>query len=253
MTYKYGSSFVEADPASGNNVLGCVLDVQNPKSYPGSGTDVKNLGTQLAYSSGDTIKGVLGGEMTVPTNPLRFKTNTVNSASNDDYNINLVDALDDGAESFHFADQAAWSQEMVAKIVSGQTSYHSLTGRSATTPWWNLYVSSDTNWIMRYRISGGDYKDSTTQTTDLSEWHHLTITCATDRTLSFYVNGQLTNSVDGVNTYCQVSRVGGGYICCSGAAYHNLRGEFLYYRLYNKTLTANEVNQNYGAALGRMI
>ena len=169
MTYKYGSSFVEADPASGNNVLGCVLDVQNPKSYPGSGTDVKNLGTQLAYSSGDTIKGVLGGEKTVPTNPLRFKTNTVNSASNDDYNINLVDALDDGAESFHFADQAAWSQEMVAKIVSGQTSYHSLTGRSATTPWWNLYVSSDTNWIMRYRISGGDYKDSTTQTTSKND------------------------------------------------------------------------------------
>ena len=79
MTFKYGSSFAGAE-----NLAMC-FDAANPDCYPGSGTTATNLGTRLAYSDNDTVVGIIGSSMTIPTSPARFKTNATSATDDIDY------------------------------------------------------------------------------------------------------------------------------------------------------------------------
>tara|TARA_R100001463_G_scaffold33911_1_gene74905 strand:- start:14 stop:745 length:732 start_codon:yes stop_codon:yes gene_type:complete len=243
MTFKYGSSFAGAE-----NLAMC-FDAANPDCYPGSGTTATNLGTRLAYNDNDTIVGIIGSSMTIPTSPTRFKTNATSGTDDIDYNIILQDGSGNW-RSILFADESAWTQEAVVKSVTG-TSWQGISGRGATSPWWTLYISSSTNWHQRWRDAGGHYRTGATQTTNINEWHHLVVTADTSRNIRLYTNGVLTNTIASTNTQCQIQRICAGY--SSGGNKYPLRGELLYYRAYDKTLSDNEVMRNYGAMLGRTL
>lgn len=128
----------------------------------------------------------------------------------------------------------------------GSSSYGVITHKGY--PWtWLMENPSNTMKIRFYLSNSGDVSCSDSATHALNTWYHFTGTYDGSY-MRFYRNGVLTNSVAGSGTLGGASSnmVIGSY---SGAYYS--QGQIPVIKIYNKTLTDQEIRQNFNALRGR--
>jgi hypothetical protein len=215
------------------------LDAANVKSYPGSGTAWTDI-------SGNRYGGSLLGATSYSTSPSRFDTNATLTT---EQNI-----LSTGS-TLSFADGAAYTFDFFVKLstsaTTGSTS-HSLAGSGAVQPWLLIQQGADpATWNMRYR-EGSNYwaMFATANTTDLRyNWAHLVAAIDTSRNINFYYNGIAQQAPTAVSTAFNITRLAGGYF--SGGIYNPLQGSLASCKIYNRTLSASEIQQNFNATRGR--
>jgi hypothetical protein len=197
--------------------------------------------------SGSGYGGSLLGATSYSTLPSRFDTNATL--------ITEQNILSTGS-TLSFADGTAYTFDFFVKLSTSATTgstYHSLAGSVAIAPW--LVIQQGTNpeiWNMRYRESNGTYWSmfATNSTTDLRyNWGHLVAAIDTSRNINFYYNGVAQQAPTAVSTAFNISRLAGGYF--SGGTYNPLQGSLASCKIYNRTLSASEVLQNFNALRGR--
>lgn len=219
-----------------NGLILCI-DAANIKSYSGSGTTVVDtIGKQSLSFIGATSWS---------SNPGSFDTNAINATT--DAGLLLANSITQN-------DGTAWSYEFVWKLITGVTTgTNVLCGIGSTVAPWVSATSLtplNTSWAMAYRDGTGAFNNSLTITSSRSDaWTHSIFTANTSRSVSFYVNGQLVNSVTAVNTQMIAGKIGGGYF--SSPNYAALNGSIALTRIYNTTLSATDVTQNFNAVRGR--
>lgn len=228
-----------AGPEINEDGLLVYLDAENDRCYPGSGTTWTDL-------SNSGYGGSLIGSTSFSTSPRKFDTNATLVTEN--YYIST-------ASQITLSDTSAYSFEFVVKLRSGATStFYSLSGRGSTNPWLSLYANDTTgdNWYIRYRESGGTYRNfsAITDYNIQNNWGHIALTFDSSRNINFYLNGVFRQTLStATSTLFYVSRLAGGY--SSGGNFYNFQGSMAIAKLYTKTLSAAEVSQNFQAIRGR--
>ena len=224
------------------------IDAANVKSYPGSGTTLQNIakaGTD--NNTSDVVTATMGTNMTVEDRGYKaFDTNTTSgTAALADNMIGF-----DSSASIFFADEKPYTLETVVGNLQA-TSWNSLAGKGTTTNWWTLYLSAYTTWTLRLRDDSGNYRTSASQTKNLNtNYVHLMTTVDTSRDVRHYIDGALVGSaIASTDTELTLNRICAGYV--SGSTTHPLKGDMLYFRVYDETLTAAQVLQNYQASKAR--
>ena len=216
------------------NGLALYLDAANRKSYVSGSSSWKDL-------SGNNKGGSLVGTMTfVGGSPAYFNTNAT-LITEQNY-LSCVSTV--------FADASNYTFELWVKSRSSPSAtYNSLLGRGATWPWLTLLHNDTTgqNWYIAFRETGGTYNNFTSITNyNISNnWTSIVITSDASRNVSFYLNGVFKETKIVTNNTFTVSRIAGGY--ASGANYYSLQGLISICRIYNKTLSADEILTNYNA------
>ena len=128
----------------------------------------------------------------------------------------------------------------------GSSGYGVITHKG--NPWTWLMENLGNTMRIRFTLStSGDVSCADSSTHALNTWYHFVGTYD-GINMKFYRNGVLTNSVAGsgtlgVNTVLMKI---GNY----GSAYYS-QGQIPIVRIYNKTLSANEIQQNFNAIRGR--
>jgi hypothetical protein len=212
------------------------LDAGNTKSYPGSGTNVSDL-------SGNGNNGTLFGSTTYSSSPSRFETNAT-SITDQNYITTPQVSFTDGSEyTFDF-----WVKLNGLSVAT----YNSLTGKNSTNPWISIYPTTvnGTLWNVRYRQSGGTYYSTSNISYDIkNNWGNITLSVNSGRNVNVYLNGEFQETINPTTTVFDVSVIAGGY--ASGGNYYALQGSIAYSKIYNKALTAEEIQQNFNAGRGR--
>jgi hypothetical protein len=219
------------------NGLVLALDAANTKSYPGSGTSWTDL-------SGNGWGGSLIGSASFSSGPNRFDTN-------------CTTVTDTGylstSSQLTFADASSYTFDFWVKMrVNAGATFHSLLGIGTTNPWLSIFTGSTTglSWYVRFRDNAAVYNDFTIITdTNIQNWTNITITADTSRNLNLYVNGAFRQTIVLTTSLFNVSRIAGGYL--SGANQYNFQGSIASSKLYNRTLLAQEVLQNYNGQKSR--
>jgi hypothetical protein len=115
-------------------------------------------------------------------------------------------------------------------------------------PWAFLMENPGNTMRIRFYLSNsGDVSCSDSATHALNTWYHFVGTYDGSN-MRFYRNGVLTNTVAGSGT------IGGGganMIVGSYSGAYFSQGQIPIVRVYNRTLTASEVQQNFNAQRGR--
>jgi hypothetical protein len=220
------------------NGLVLALDAGNTKSYPGSGTTWTDL-------SGNGYGGSLVGATTYSTSPSRFDTNaTLITEANHLSTSSLIT----------FADASEYTLDFWVKLRSGATAtYHSLAGRGTSAPWLTLFTNNTAgnSWYLTYREDiSGTYNNGSTQTYNIQQnWINITVSVNSNRNLNFYFNGTFSETKTPTSTLFYVNRIAGGY--ASGGNAYALQGSIASSKMYNRTLTASEIQQNFNAIRSR--
>jgi len=213
------------------------LDAANVKSYPGTGTIWSDL-------SGNGYSGSLVGATTFSHSPAKFDTNAT-SVTEENY-LSVTPTI-------NFEDASEYTLEFFVKLRSNaQSTFQSLTGRNSTNPWISLFPTntSGAEWNIRYRQSGGTYINSSNIGYNLQlNWGLISLTVDSSRNVNIYLNGIFNQTITPTTTLFIINRVAGGYV--AGDNYYVLQGSMASCRIYNKTLTAQEVLQNYNATKRR--
>lgn len=212
-----------------NSGLVLYMDPINTKSYTGTGSTWSNL------TSGSI--GTLYGSSSYNITLNSFDTNA--NAVTNDYGI--------FSPSITFNDTSEYTLDFWVKLRSGATSYNSLCGRGATTQWLHLFLTSTTNWFLRYRETSGTYNDFITITDiNLQNWTNITVVIKSSRVLDLYINGYFRDSVSTpTNTAFNITRLASGY--SSGGNYYALQGSISATKIYNRKLSSTEILQNFNA------
>jgi hypothetical protein len=225
-------------PKIATNGLILCLDAADKKSYSGSGTSWFDL-------SGKNNSGTLNNVTFVNTNPYYFNTNaTLITESN-----YLTCA------SITFADTATYSFEFWIKNRSNPSiTFHSLMGRGTTAPWLLIehLNTTGTNWRPSFRENNSTYNNfnAITNYNISNNWAHIVFTADSSRNISFYLNGNLQQTLTLLTTSTFItSRILGGY--SSGSNAYSWQGLGSICRIYNKTLSVSEIKQNFNAVRGR--
>lgn len=234
MGVNYNSSIVKDN-------LVCLLDSQNPKSYPGSGTtwyDISGNGNiATLYSFTGAGAGTTSGFDT-NTKLMMFDRHLGSSDSDVNNRVNITNSPS--------LQKALVTNGMTVSFWLKQTTYTC----TAMTKWdgsWEIYYCSDL--VFRTQGTGGsDYNAGLSYSTYLNTFHM--ITCVHDGTTrKVYINGALygsnSNTLSTQNTSNVVSI--GGY---SNGIYSTI-GSIPYHMLYGKVLSEDEVFRNYQATRSR--
>jgi hypothetical protein len=212
-----------------NSGLVLYMDPINTKSYTGTGLTWSNL----TSGSLSTLYGASSYNSTLKS----FDTNA--TAITNDYGI--------FSPSITFNDTSEYTLDFWVKLRSGATSFNSLCGRGATTQWLPLFLTSTTNWFLRYRETSGTYNDFITITDiNLQNWTNITVVIKSSRVLDLYINGYFRDSVSTpTNTAFNITRLASGY--SSGGNYYPLQGSISATKIYNRKLSSTEVLQNFNS------
>jgi hypothetical protein len=218
------------------NGLVLALDAADQNSYvTGSTTWRSLLGT---YS------GSLVGSASFSVDPNKFNTNCT-TITDTGYLSN--------APVLTYLDASSYTFDLWVKVDSASTSNtHSLLGRSATSPWLSILSTSvdGSTWNLRFRNVSGVYNTfSTISNANIKNWNNITMTADTNRNLSLYVNGIFRETITTSTSLFYITRIAGGY--SSGLNQYNLQGSLAVAKIYNTTLSAIEVQQNYNALKSR--
>ena len=217
------------------------LDAGNPKSYPGSGTTWTDL-------SGNGNNGTL-------VNGVGYSGSNLGSLSFDGVNdyVNFTDK-----NEFTFTD-ARFSLEVFFRYVDKTNADNSLFGKrdyGLTQREYNFYVYEPSSTpTLRFIISSNLTANWTVMDTPAIQknvWYHA-IATSDSGVGRIYLNGSLsaTNSSMHSSTANGTSPLSVGCAFNSGSATQFFNGSIPLVRLYNRSLTASEIQQNYNALKGR--
>ena len=229
MSVKYNSSIVT------QNLVLC-LDAANRKSYPTTGTTWTDL-------SGNGNTGTLAN------------TPTYSSANGGSLSFNGSNQYVDFGIKFQYQDN--FTVECVAKINSTSPSVGPCGSQNP------IITNKDYGWNLMFTPMGKPYwniyntvsasKGVTSTIGNLGDWVHC-VAYKSGTTIGLYVNGILqgTDALTSNAVYYQ-----SGYTCtiggnhpCGGSTYY-LNGLVPLSRIYNRALSAAEIQQNFNALRGR--
>ena len=217
------------------------LDAANVKSYPGSGTTWGDL-------SGNGNDGTL-------TNGVGYSSDNKGSLTFDGVNdhVNFTDKSE-----FTFTD-AKFSLEVFFRYVNKSAPDNSIIGKrdyGFTQREYNLYVYEPSSTpTLRFIISTNLTANWTFvygPTIEKNTWYHAVAT--SDAGVGkIYLNGVLsaTNNSMNSSTTNGTSPLSIGNAFSSGSSVQHFNGSIPLARIYNRALTADEVQQNYNATRGR--
>jgi hypothetical protein len=211
------------NPAIVTNGLVLCLDAANVKSYPGTGTTLFDL-------SGNSRNGTL-------TNGTIYNSSNGGSMSFDGVNDTI---------NFEYDLRSTWTYECWAlhNVVNG----FSFLGQGTTTANNGLHIWFRTDSIVRFGMFGND-TDSGTLATSTGVWYHYVFTY-NHSTFQKQIYRNSVLSAQATNTqYTGTGTVRIGATYSSGGAYAN--GTMTGCKLYNRVLSATEIQQNFNALRGR--
>jgi hypothetical protein len=202
------------------------LDAADKNSYPGSGTTWTDLSTSRNNSSltnGPTFSSANGGNITF---------------DGTDDSLNFGSAID-------FADASPFSAEIILSIPNFNSQTLSRVHWLSSSGGNSMMIFNATSFLM-WNQAGGINSLSINYNFPLNTIFHTIITRNSSNLVSLYVNGSLINtgSRSGQFTWATMARLGSGTIYCSNFS------TFLM-RVYNQTLSASQVLQNYNAQKSR--
>ena len=211
------------------------LDAGNTKSYPGSGTtwtDLSGQGNTGTLTNGPTYSSSNGGSL-------------VFDGANDWFSTSLS-SIGDANTSF------TWGG--YAKVNASTTSNFFLFGNyteSATTPFFAIaFNNSGANTFIYIRSSTNVSVLGTSTSLSLNTWYHLiAVRDASANEIRFYINGVLasTNTFSGTYSVKSTANNFGGMRHLTNYVNANASSVVL----YNRVLTASEIQQNFNALRGR--
>lgn len=216
------------------------LDASNPNSYSGTGTtwiDLVNSGKNGTLTNGPTFSSLNSGTLAF-------------DGSNDYINISATDLLTFGTNPFTID---FWiyitSGSSIRTILSNYDDYN---GAYNTYFYIGVYTYDTLVMVRKVLLldSTGNFVNNTFGADiNVNQWAHISFT-RDGNTLICYLNGLQISSASKSNNYSgsRASRIGGGV-----AGISSLAGNLPSLKIYNRTLTASEVLQNYNATKSRYI
>jgi hypothetical protein len=220
------------------NGLVLCLDAGNTKSYPGSGTtwtDLSGRGNTGTLTNGPTYSSANGGSIVLSGASNQIVT--VGTANQYFYGGNLNITFEAWVKSSGLA---------VGKTVNGIFSFSYgnilyMDGSGNIT--FGIYNDAANSWGYLSTTSGLNLLDG--------QWHQVVGTMSAT-TGSIYTDGVLRTSGAGTHTGTNVwvgmqAQIGNN----QNDAYYHFNGNIAVARFYRKTLSAEEVKQNFNALRGR--
>ena len=214
------------NPTIVSNGLVVAYDPANPKCYPGSGVTFYDL-------SGNGNHGTLTNGPTISNNLAKY---TVFDGSND----YIVSSNNTGIAGTAPRTIMAWawmgnvSSSVIARI-----------GASADNQAYEMQVWSSK--LIMHRYAGAPSHVESTSTVKLNRWYHFAISYDGSN-VKFYIDGTYDGASSmSLNTANAPLYV--GYPVWGGNGHMN--GNVSQTLLYNRELSASEINQNYNATKGR--
>ena len=215
------------------NGLVLCLDAANPKSYPGSGTtwtDLSGNGNNGTLTNGPTYSGSSGGY--------------IDFDGTDDYVTGTIDGFnpDSGCTLETFVRRpttpGAWRTYFNIKPNSG-----------SNTPFFEMRTSGASLTTTALYFNGTDYF-TTAYTINSTDFYHMIATYDGAGNINLYINGSLYDTKTSVSSFA----IGANPTITIGRAYSNDRPtniEVGVCKVYNRALTALEVQQNFNALRSR--
>jgi hypothetical protein len=222
-------------PNTVTNGLVLYLDAGNTNSYPGTGTSWRDI-------SGNSNNGTL-------TNGPTFNSANLGSIvfdGVDDYVLTPYSGSSTSSYTF-----ASWYNPL-----SNVNTYALTRGRDGNGNGWSLTLGSDNTSGNRYRAGavktdGGTvgYVTYSTGSMVLNQWVYLTGVWISGNTINLYVNGVFNSSVSTTGTTLRTSTDGWVLGSITTTAYSN--EQVAVSQIYNRALSASEINQNFQATRAR--
>jgi hypothetical protein len=158
----------------------------------------------------------------------------------------VFDGVDDRIDTTitNFGNNTTWSAWV--NRISSATSYNMFMGR--TLPYFGIMSNDEI--IFSNTISGSQRTVYSQLTSPNNKWYNLSFTTefdGTNTTMRIYVNGQLTSEASWAGSQSAsdgVFAIGDGR---STAAWYPFNGRVAGVQIYNRTLSADEILQNYNA------
>ena len=209
------------------------LDAGNPKSYPGSGTTWTDL-------SGNGNNGTLVNGVGYSDGYLSF------DGSDDKVTLpsNNVNGLSSGTTDFSIL---TWVKYNSTTAYTAFFEKQNGAGQTVGTPRLDLGWIGTTIYLTTYNSTSGNRDPGTfTYTNDPESWYHICLVCGNNYKRG-YINGEekLTGNTFTSNLPENDQNLGiGGNI-------RELNGNIAQVSIYNKALTASEIQQNFNALRSR--
>ena len=241
-------------PRAVTDGLVLALDAANPKSYPGSGDvwyDLSGYGNHVTWLQQPT--GGTNGNSAIDwdgSNNLGGFTWTPTSNDHDYFfRADTTTGLPTGDPNY--------SIEMVFSLLNANAAWHVFSyGQQVIGKNNGIYFNNSTN-VLRKFFYGNDY-DLITNFSGVvgynTTFHFSETYDPATSTLKCYINGELHNT-ENVGTNPNITLYSTGRLAVGGGVITDTRvahaGDLYTCKVYNKTLTASEVQQNYNAIKGR--
>ena len=220
-------------PVLSNLVL--YYDPSNSSSYSGSGTTVNDL-------SGNSLSGILSNvTFTSPYFSFNGSTSQIGIADNS--------LLEPGTGDWTME---AWTNYTNFNSIAVIMGKFNAGGAGSNV---SYSIRSTTSGVLYAQYGNGiTYTDSTSYTLSASQWYHIVLvwTNVSENTIKLYINGVYQNQA--THSFASLLNTTTGLYLGS---YNN--GEYSQYfngkmgivRIYNKSLTDSEVNQNFQSSRGK--
>jgi hypothetical protein len=213
------------NPTIVSNGLVVAYDPANPKCYPGSGVTFYDL-------SGNGNHGTLTNGPTISNNLAKY---TVFDGGND----YIISSNNTGIAGTAPRTLVAWvwMNNVATSVIA----------RLGTTGGQSFEMQVNASRLIMHRNDGSPSYAFTSPSIKLNRWYHFAITCdGTNH--NFYIDGQY-DSTSSLAITTLSSPLYVGYPVYVGNGYMN--GNVSQVLLYNRELSASEINQNYNATKGR--
>lgn len=208
------------------------IDAGQSASYSGSGstwTDLSSTANNVTLNGSPTYSSQYSGSIAFNGTTAQWG-NTTASKFNTTYTGKTVVIM-------ARMNASAWT--------NGVDQYRCLFGTNSGTRNFNTYIHHDSsnNYQIHYSANGlGGVSNNLSLTTN--QWFMIAVTHATDGSLIYYLNGQQIGAVQAGVTFSQYSSNGGEFV---GAGDNYWYGDIALCAVYGRTLSANEIQQNYNA------
>lgn len=206
------------------------VDPTQSDCYPGTGTNWYDL---TVNNNDGTMSG--GTSFILDS----FDSNTSSATTDARLTLTTGITIPDGSE-YTFS---CW-----VKLNTATSTFHSLAGRASTAPWLTIrsYNTAGSNWRVTFRESNSVYNDFPIVTSpNILNWTHISVTVDSSRNMNLYLNSSYISTVIPTSTLFYLNMIMAGY--SSGGNYYPLQGKMSSFMYYNRTLTADEVAQNFNA------
>ena len=213
------------------------LDAGNPKSYPGSGTvwrDKSGNGNDGTLTNGPTFSSDNGGAI-------------VFDGADDNASIPHDSTIDFTTNSFSLHAWVRTDQTGNTRFIMGKGTSIAI----ASGVGYSLYLGNiGTTWLFGVWDGTGNNSAGSTDYVEVGKWVNLCgVYSAEEGRHRMYTNGQLVSSL--TRTVDSISTTNSLYVGVGPQAGGKWDGDIAYSSIYNRALSASEVQQNYNALKGR--